>query len=807
MAAVTQRIGSYLGGVSKQSDDKKLPGQVRECYNGFPDATYGLTKRPGFEHVLNLGTGTTYDDGKWFFIKRDNDEEYVGVIKGTTIAIWNAVTGATCTVTTPDGTGYLSGTKDDYKIITVQDTSIIINSAVNVTVQAAGSYNLHRNATVEINGVLAQTTYTIEITINNVTQTATYTTSSSADIDTILSDLKTDIEAFTGDHASLTVTKLSGSLEINSPNHAMDVHAEGGLDNTAMHMYEDEVAVVGELAAKSIHDRKVKVQNTNSDRDVYWAKFVAHDGVSGEGYWEETIDPTVSPGLTNSTMPHELVNTATNTFVFKEIDYVNRLVGDDDTNPHPSFVDTTSPTNITAGFFHNNRLGFLSRDNVIMSQSGDFFNFYSKSAKFSIASDPVDISCASIKPTVLHAVLPVAQGVILFSEKQQFVLFADAGVLTPDLATIRAISNYEIDKNIDPVDVGNSINFVSKTPGYSRVFGMVTRGNQENPLVLDISRVVKEWVSPDVDRIISSPQNGMIALSGQDLKELYIFRYYNDGKETLMESWVSWLMPGTVQFTEIIADTMYAVTKQGGQFTLLKTALSQSPEEAIIVNNKGEKVNPCIDLYKAPSSVVWDAANNRTKCYLPYNDDTDLTPVLIIKGDTTGGTFVESGFTITPERDTDGTGTFFIVPNKNLTNTADGDYPPLDVADDVIIGYSYNFDVELPRTYFRPDNRVTDFTANLTLSRMKFAIGLSGVMGFKLKAKGRDEWTDQQPVILANEYLANDVPLDNETVYILPIHQRTENFTLRMFNNSPFPVAINAMMWEGKYTPRFYRRV
>ena len=36
MASVTQRIGSYLGGVSKQSDDKMLPGQVRECYNGFP---------------------------------------------------------------------------------------------------------------------------------------------------------------------------------------------------------------------------------------------------------------------------------------------------------------------------------------------------------------------------------------------------------------------------------------------------------------------------------------------------------------------------------------------------------------------------------------------------------------------------------------------------------------------------------------------------------------------------------------------------------------------------------------------------
>ena len=118
MVAVTQRINSYLGGVSKQSDDKMLPGQVRECYNGFPDATYGLTKRPGFKHIVNLGTGTTYDDGKWFYIKRDDDEEYVGVIKGNTINIWNALTGVACTVNY--GTGaqtYLSGAKQTTKLL------------------------------------------------------------------------------------------------------------------------------------------------------------------------------------------------------------------------------------------------------------------------------------------------------------------------------------------------------------------------------------------------------------------------------------------------------------------------------------------------------------------------------------------------------------------------------------------------------------------------------------------------------------------------------------------------------------------
>ena len=80
MPAVTQRIDNYLGGVSRQSDDKKLPGQVRECLNAYPDPTFGLTKRTGFKWIKNLGTGTTYDGGKWFYIARTAEERYIGVI-------------------------------------------------------------------------------------------------------------------------------------------------------------------------------------------------------------------------------------------------------------------------------------------------------------------------------------------------------------------------------------------------------------------------------------------------------------------------------------------------------------------------------------------------------------------------------------------------------------------------------------------------------------------------------------------------------------------------------------------------------
>jgi hypothetical protein len=47
MASVTQTIPTLWGGVSQQSDELKLPGQVNKALNVLPDVTQGLNKRPG----------------------------------------------------------------------------------------------------------------------------------------------------------------------------------------------------------------------------------------------------------------------------------------------------------------------------------------------------------------------------------------------------------------------------------------------------------------------------------------------------------------------------------------------------------------------------------------------------------------------------------------------------------------------------------------------------------------------------------------------------------------------------------------
>ena len=919
MPAITQRIDNYLGGVSKQSEDKMFPGQVKECLNGYPDPTFGLTKRPGTKWIANLGTGTTYDNAKWFYIARTADEKYIGCIKPKPnsgygdIDIWN-INGTACTVDYdhtswqaskayavgdiitndsgkvytcdtagtsagsggPTGTGanitdggarwdytsagsvakaYLTGVRSNYDILTVQDTSIICNNLHTVAKQADPTFNALRQATVVLSGSPLSNTYSININGNVIN----HTSNDGSSYKTILDAFKTGIDAL--NISGLSTTVFVESLQITDSNSSIAIVASGGDSGQSMRAFQDQVDNVSQLPIESVHDHIVKVINTSAKEDTYFAKFVADDGTSGSGYWGETRDPALSPGLDSATMPHELVNLALNRFIFKRATWIDRVVGDDTTNSHPSFVGDK----VQQAFFYNNRLGFLSGDNVSMSQSQDFYNFYHTSAQTVTDADPIDVSCSTIRPAALHAVLPTIQGLILFSKNQQFLLSAADGVLTPSTTNVRTISNYEMATDVDPVDIGTNIHFIAKTPSYTRTFYMLTRGQDEGPTIMDIGRVVNEWVPATIDTLVASPQNQFLAMSDQSSRFIYFFRTYHDGKELKVQAWYNWKLGGTVQGMAVDSDDMYLVTKQGSQYTLSQASMSQSPSDAIIVNNDGTSVNPCMDLYATATSVAYDTANDFSKCYIPWNNVTGLKPALVIKGTSAAGALVESGFSTEPTIATDGGGTYFKVPKKNLTS----------IASDVIVGWRYDLDLILPRTYMRRDEKqeLTDFTASLIINRMKFAVGLSGGLGFKLKSKGvrqgektytgdgsttvfswteddisykdtdqikvrvnnaevtaftvsgdtqitftnapddgasiliyLDEWYNINPTIIADNYLANDVALSNLSVFSIPIHQRTENFQLRVFNDSPFPVALNSMMWEGQYSIRSYQR-
>ena len=987
MASVTQLVPDFLGGVSKLPDDRKSPGQVREAINAYPDSTFGLTKRPGLKFLkaldqTNQGTvfsGTALDNAKWFYIHRDGDETYIGCIVGhgtaasANIHVWNAKADGNghyikSTITASNtNKAYLNSTdKNDYQVLTVQDTTIITNRTKVITPKAATSFTAQTKATVQLKGVDNSAVYSFKIQVgDNAVKTISMTSDSSATADEILTDLKDAIdtlanastagfEAFKS--GSSTVYKLSSSLEIESTAAFTITEVSGGINGNYLEVFQDKVGTVANLPAQSKHDRVVEIVNTSADEDQYYSKFVAENGVSGPGYWEETLKPGIAsgPGLTASTMPHELVNTGLNTFTFQPITWTDRLVGDDVTNSQPSFIKKNSSNayvgKIEQTFFSNNRLGFLTGDNVVMSQAGEFYNFYSITAQTATDADPIDISCSSVSHALLHGVLPVTQGLMLFSEKEQFLMYSADGNLKPSTALIRSVSNFEMDTDIDPVSIGPINYFVSKTPANTRVFGIAPQREGQTPEVIDIGKTVSEYIPNTMESLLASSQNAFVLLYGSSTNTIYLYRILPSGQAQIT-SWFNWKLPGKVLHVEVDSDVVYIVIKDDSdassgnhRYHLLTSNLSATPEDEALISSTGVRINPYMDMYAKASSIVADyvesitlteagsnyssaptvtitntntdtnpgsnatatatVANgavtgftitnggtnyssgatvsfsggggsgakalaviaNKSKCYLPYDDIATLNPLVMKTGDVSSNfsAITESGLTYATTRGTDSTGDYFLITNENLISDLSR----------MIVGYEYEYDIHLPKTFFRQNGAVPDYTANLTISRMKFSVERSSAIGFKVLSKGIrgekqiltgnnsttafeifidyvdkndvkvlvngteekgftlsdptattktltfttapalnanievfiDPWYEIIPSQLANTYLANDVPLNEQHVFSVPIHQRTDAFSMRVFSTAPFPVSLTSLMWEGNYSPRFYRR-
>jgi hypothetical protein len=852
MPAVTQLTPNFLGGVSKQNDDKKLEGQVSECINGYPDPTYGLLKRPGMKFIEQLkdSGGTPFnkaalDGAIWFSIDRGEATSYVGAIKGTNIYIWKK-DGTWCTVTNT-GTSYLTGTTaNDYHFRSIQDVTVITNRTVTTAMQAAGSYVADSVATLKLLTLVA--TYDYTVTIQGISSVSTSQNSTTFDdmllydsgnvnashhmVDAVVATITTQQGASNADfNGTWCIEGYTNSLVIkrfydsgtpaNTPNQvltdyedtdpaynaatwkgknaAFTIEAKGGLNNDSLEVFEDEVTDVAKLPIESFHGHHVTILNSDSAADDYYVEYVAYNTEKGRGYWKETRARDVSAGIDASTMPHELANTGATTFTFGPLTAAQlkgREAGDTVTNPDPSFIGKK----ITSTFFYNNRFGVLSEDNIIFGVANDSYNFFSRSALTQVDSDPIDLNVSSVRPVKLIDVLPSPQGLTLFSERQQFQVFStDTSILTPSNSVVRAISNYEMDPNISPVDVGTSAMFLSQVSSYSKVFSIQLQDVEQNPVVVDISKAVLEWIPSTIDNIVVSPQNSLVVLVDRGSSYLYLFRFYNNGQENLFQAWTKWKLTGTIQDATILNDEVVIISQHEDEYTIQTITLDELPTGAVTATSTSTDGSTCLDYVARPTkphtsvdAVVFDANNDITKIYTPYTpiSATEAT-VLLVNPATDEGYAVQA----TPKVES-GTNYNYLEAQGDLTSFASG----------IVIGYKYEFEVTLPTFYFRRNETTTDFTANLTISRVKVSAGRTGALTFKSRLGSSREWTEIKEVTAMDDYGANNVPVESNFLFIVPIHQRNTNFELKVTSDFPYPVSLVSMMWEGNYSPRFYRR-
>ena len=92
MAAISQTIPNYVGGISEQPDYIKALGTVKDAVNVVPDVTYGLFKRLGAKRIGKITPSA--NDCHWFHYYRSIKEgSYIGQIDNTgAVKMWRTQT-------------------------------------------------------------------------------------------------------------------------------------------------------------------------------------------------------------------------------------------------------------------------------------------------------------------------------------------------------------------------------------------------------------------------------------------------------------------------------------------------------------------------------------------------------------------------------------------------------------------------------------------------------------------------------------------------------------------------------------------
>ena len=456
------------------------------------------------------------------------------------------------------------------------------------------------------------------------------------------------------------------------------------------------------------------------------------------------------------------------------------LVGDDVTNPEPSFIGK----NINKMLFFRNRFAILADENIVLSRPGDFTNFWAKSAIQLIASDPIDISSSSEYPAILYDGIQVNTGLVLFSKNQQFMLTTDSDAFSPLTAKINALSTYNFNFATNPISLGTTLGFLDNAGKFSRFYEMTRVQREGEPVIIEQSAVVSKLFENNLKLISNSRENSVVFFSEEDKSTLYGYRYFDQINERKLASWFRWTLTGTIQYHCVQDDALFVVVRNNGKDQLLRYNIKMDSTTFTIVDE-------LIHLDHVMSTSGWT--------YDPFTGkSTKAKPVGLESSNQLAAYEIQAGESI---------GQYAKVSVNGNNLEIDSDWS----GRTFVIGYLFDMEIKFPTIYYfkKEGERVIHDTRSSTiLHRIKLGFGSLGMYETQLKRVGRMDYNETFENARVDGYEANNAGIFNdELLRTVPIYDRNTNVTLTVKSTHPAPATMHTLTWEGVYNDRFYTSV
>lgn len=123
------------------------------------------------------------------------------------------------------------------------------------------------------------------------------------------------------------------------------------------------------------------------------------------------------------------------------------------------------------------------------------------------------------------------------------------------------------------------------------------------------------------------------------------------------------------------------------------------------------------------------------------------------------------------------------------------------------VGVEYNGTVTLPRFWVSPDpnKQRADHVSPPMVQHIYMDLFNSGSIKANLQVRGYPTQDFFLEVTQADDYAADEVVVEENVTYDLPVFQRGDYINLTLNSTTPFPTSITSYSWTGQYNKRGYR--
>ena len=780
MALTTSSWERPIQGVSQQPPKVRLPGQCTEQINAVSSIVSGLVKRPGTNKVAKLSDSFP-ENSLFYFYNRGISEKYIVVIPPNSLPRVFDIEGNNLLVedeVSDDSYLKVDNPVGTFSLSTISDFTFIAN---NKYIPKASSVKTRgRSSKAIINVQFADYGRKYVITVDGVEQ-ASYETpdgNESWHINKVATSyvaykLLNGLEDMPGfsvyDRGNVIILEKDDGTDFS-------VVTRDDADGRDLIAIQGSVKSVSDLPLYAPNDYVVKVvgEGGSTDDDYYLR---AEDAGGDVVNWIESYGYGQSLGFDETTLPHALIrdrfSSGEAVFKIKPSPWSTRGVGDNNSNPMPSFIQDKQP--ITSVGTFQNRLYFTAGESVILSRSNYFFDFFRKTVRAQLDGDPIDIYADTNEVNILDNSSVLDGDVVFFSANGQFLLSGSEAV-TKENATLQSASSFENIRGCKPVASGDVIFFAFEYGAHTGVREFFTDSFTDTKRARPITDHVDEYIEGTAVQMTASTNKNQLLVMATDKRTLYLYNYLWQGQDRVQSSWSKWEMTGDVRYIKYDSELLYLLIDRSGSLYLERIALGD-PDDV------GMTFPVRLDARGVYTATYSEGAWSFILPDLIY----PLDSIIVVRG----SDCLDSGVTVPYERS-----------GHTVTLREDIAEPSQGTAE-VIVGTPYTMKYEPTMPFIKDRNgRVID-TDRLILNDVNINYDKTGITEVEVT----NEWGS------VREYSFNgrNLGAPNNLVgfapirpgqFSFPVRQDSDRVTFKLITDSHIPFQLRGMEWRGRFNQR-----